>query len=243
MSSGSGVIVDYNAVTGSEISPIIDYVTWGPISQTITNIATTQVTYLYIDNNGALQQQSIPFTPQQYSTALPLGGVGHFDYANISAFGGARNTSYGQPEQLNQFVDAFGPLKINGYSLTGQAGSLRLSVGSGTSFVHGGFYDYQSDFPSLYDSTSVPTGSIVRCYVSSSNTVFDTNNGSLYTTINPGFYNNITTGVTSSLSNNIWTIQRVFSFAPTNTLYIYYGQSSYPTLTAALDGLSAGIIS
>ena len=239
VSSGSGIIIDYNATTGSEISPLIDYVTWGPITASVTNITSSQVTYLYIDNNGALQQQSQLFTPEQFQQYIPLGAVGHFDYANVSAFGGDVNTAYGQQTQTNNFIDAFGPLKINGYDLAGQSGNLSLSVGSGTTFVHGGFYTQNQDDPSIFNSTSQVTASIVRCYISSSTTIFDTNNGTLYTTINPGYYNNTTTGVTSSLSNNNWTIQRVFSFAPTNTLYVYYGQSVYSTFAGALDGLSA----
>ena len=243
ISSGSGIIVNYNASTGSEINPIINYVNWGPLTSSITNIATTQVTYLYIDSNGAAQQQSIPFTPQQYSNSLPLGAVGHFNYVSVSALAGIRSTAYGQPEQANQFIDAFGPLKIDGYSISAQPSSLRYSVGSGTSFIHGGFYDNDPNFPSIFDSNSAPTASIVRCYISGSQTVFDTNNGSLYTTINPGFYNDIITGVTSSISNNKWTIQRVFTYPPTNTTYVYYGQNVYDTLVGALDGLSSDTFS
>jgi len=239
VSSGSGIIVDYNATSGSEISPISTYVNWGPLTSSITNIASTQVTYIYINSNGNLIQQNTPFTPQQYSTTLPLGAVGHFNNQYITAFGAHRTTAYALSEQSNQFIDAFGPLKYNGYSLAGQANSLSLSVGSGTAFVHGGFYDYNPEFPSLFDSNAAITASIVRCYISSSQTVFDTNNNSYYTTINPGFYNDITTGVTSSLSNNNWSIQRVFSYPPTNTLYIYYGQNSYTTLVSALDGLAS----
>jgi hypothetical protein len=239
VSSGSGIIVDYGANTGSEISPIVDYVKWNAITSSVVNITSSQVTYLSIDDTGALQQQSIPFTPQQYYASIPLGAIGHFNYSNISAFGGHVATAYGQADQTNTFIDAFGPLKVSGYDLMGQSGNLALSVGSGQTFQHGGFYAYSQEFPSVYNSTSAVTASIVRCYISSSNTVFDTNNGTLYTTINPGYYNNITTGVTSSVSNNNWTIQRVFSFAPTNTLYVYYGQSIYATLASALDGLAA----
>jgi hypothetical protein len=239
VSSGSGIIVNHNANTSSEISPIVDYVQWDPITASITNITSSQVTYLYIDDNGALQQQSIPFTPQQYHEYIPLGAVGHFNQQSISAFGSAVRTAYDQGSQVGTFIDAFGPLKVNGYQLNGQTGSLSLSVGSGTTFAHGGFYEFDPEFPSIFSSPSAPTASIVRCFISGSKTVFDTNNGSLYTTINPGFVNNIITGVTSSLSNNNWTIQRVFSFAPTNTLYVYYGQSAYTTFAEALSEISA----
>ena len=44
VSPGSGIIADHNATTGSELSPMIEYVTWNAITQSITNIATQQVT-------------------------------------------------------------------------------------------------------------------------------------------------------------------------------------------------------
>jgi hypothetical protein len=39
VSPGSGIIADHNATTGSEVSPMIEYVTWNAITQSITNIA------------------------------------------------------------------------------------------------------------------------------------------------------------------------------------------------------------
>jgi hypothetical protein len=38
ITSGAGLIMDYNASTGSEAGPIANYVTWGPITQSIENI-------------------------------------------------------------------------------------------------------------------------------------------------------------------------------------------------------------
>jgi hypothetical protein len=237
VSSGSGIIVDYNANTGSEISPTVDYVTWNAITASITNITSSQVTYLYIDNNGGLVQQQTQFTPEQYEQYIPLGAVGHFNYTSSQAFGGAITTAYGQQPQVNNFIDAFGPLKLNGYILNGQIGSLRLSIGSGTSFVHGGFYEQNQNNPSTLVSNSAITASIVRCNTSGSQTVFNLNAGNFYTTVDPTKWDN--NGVLDTVNANNWSIQRVFSYAPTNTLYIYYGQSEYTTFTNALQFLAS----
>jgi hypothetical protein len=236
ISSGSGVIIDYNAVTGSEINPIIDYVQWNDITASITNITSSQVTYLLIDSNGALQQQNSLFTPQQFSESIPLGAVGHFDFANINAFGSYVNTAYGQGDQTNDFIDAFGPLKINGYGLTPIGATLGLSVGSGTSFIHGGFYKEDPNLPSIFDSTAATTASIVRCYTSGSTTVFDTNGGNFYTTIDPTQWDD--SGTLDGVGASNWSIQRVYSYPQTNTLYVYYGQETYGTFLNALQGLA-----
>jgi hypothetical protein len=240
VSPGSGIIADHNAATGSEVSPMIEYVTWNAITQSITNIASQQVTYLYIDNNGALQQQSTTFTSQQYHDYIPLGAAGHFDYTRVSAFGGAVQTAYDQVSQMSNFVDAFGPLKVSGYGITGQPGSLRLSVGSGISFIHGGFYENDPEFPSQITTPSVPTASFAYLYRSGSGVRFDTNGGNFYTSLRPQFYDP-GTGVTGSVSNNDWTIQRLYSDPNTGILYAYYGQTIYPDYLTAVAELSTDL--
>ena len=238
VSPGSGILVDHNAVTGSEIGPLVDYVTWGPITQSITNIATQQLTYIYIDDTGALQQQSTAFTSQQYHSSIPLGAVAHFNYNSIGSFGGSVQTSYDQVSQILTFVDAFGPLKISGYGITGQASSLQISVGSGVSFIHGGFYDNDPQFPSEIPTTSQLTASIVYVHRSGSGVKFDNNNNNYFTSLRPGFYDP-GTGTTSSVANNNWTIQRVFSEPKTGIVYVYYGQNVYTTYNEAVANVSS----
>ena len=237
VSPGSGIIAEHNATTGSEISPMIEYVTWNAITQSITNIATQQVTYLYIDNTGALQQQSTRFTSQQYHDYIPLGAVGHFDYTQVSAFGGGVQTAYDQISQISNFVDAFGPLKMSGYGLTGQAGSLRLSVGSGTSFIHGGFYQNNPEFPSQTTTPLQVTASLARVNRSGSVIEFDTNAGNFYTVVDPTKYDRDGDGTLANVGSGNWSIQRVFSDPKTGVLYVYYGQARYTSLLNALQFL------
>lgn len=237
VSPGSGIIAEHNATTGSEISPIINYVTWNAITQSISNIATKQVTYLYIDQNGDLQQQSTRFTSQQYHDYIPLGAVGHFDYTQVSAFGGAVQTAYDQISQTSNFIDAFGPLKISGYGLTGQAGTLQLSVGTGTSFIHGGFYQNDPEFPSQITTPSQATASLARINRSGSTIEFDTNGGNFYTVVDPTKYDRDGDGVLHSVGSGNWSIQRVFSDPKTGVLYVYYGQARYTSLLNALQYL------
>jgi hypothetical protein len=237
VSPGSGIIADHNATTGSEVSPMIEYVTWNAITQSITNIATQQVTYLYIDNTGTLQQQSTRFTSQQYHDYIPLGAVGHFDYTHVSAFGGSVKTAYDQISQISNFLDAFGPLKMSGYGLTGQPGSLRLSVGSGTSFIHGGFYQNNPEFPSQTTTSTQATASMVRVQRSGSVITFDTNNGNLYTVVDPTKYDETGDGTLANMGAGNWSIQRVFTDPKTGVLYVYYGQAKYTSLLNALQYL------
>jgi hypothetical protein len=239
VSSGSGLIVNHNISTGSEASPTITYIQWPSQSAAISGISTRQVTYLYLDNTGTIQQQTTPFTPEQYYQYIPLGAVGHFDYANVAAFGGAVTTHYNQIHQTNTFIDAFGPLKLSGYTITAQPASLRLSVGLGKGFIHGGFYKQNPTLPSVIDTTAVATASMARVYRSGSNgnIKFDTNGGAMYTVTDPSLYDN-GTGILAAVGNSQWTIQRVFTDPVTNTLYVYYGQNKYNTYLNAVAAIN-----
>jgi len=239
VSSGSGLIVNHNISTGSEASPTITYIQWPSQSAVISGISTRQVTYLYLDNTGTIQQQTTPFTPEQYYQYIPLGAVGHFDYANVAAFGGAVTTHYNQIHQTNTFIDAFGPLKLSGYTITAQPASLRLSVGLGKGFIHGGFYKQNPTLPSVIDTTAVATASMARVYRSGSNgnIKFDTNGGAMYTVADPSLYDN-GTGILAAVGNSQWTIQRVFTDPVTNTLYVYYGQNKYNTYLNAVAAIN-----
>jgi hypothetical protein len=239
VSSGSGLIVNHNVSTGSEASPTITYIQWPSQSAAISGISTRQVTYLYIDTTGTIQQQTTPFTPEQYYQYIPLGAVGHFDYANVTAFGGSVTTHYNQIQQTNTFIDAFGPLKLSGYTITAQPSSLRLSVGLGKGFIHGGFYKQNPKLPSVIDTTAVVTASMARVYRSGSNgnIKFDTNGGAMYTVTDPSLYDN-GTGILAAVGNSDWTIQRVFTDPVTNTLYVYYGQNKYDTYLNAVAAVN-----
>lgn len=243
ISSGSGIIVDYNANSLNESAPSITYVTWPNLSFIPTYLAVKQVTYISLDSSGAVVQSYTPFTRNDYYDSIVLGAVAHFDLANVTAFQGAALTVYGQPAQINTFIDAFGPLKLSGYELTAQPSSFKLSVGSGVSFIHGGFYDYDPTRPSTINTSAQATASLAYVYQNGSGGIyFDTNGGAFYTNVTSSLYDN-GTGTPASVSNNNWTIQRVYSDPRTGKLYIYYGRTVYATKADALAGLSSDTFS
>lgn len=235
---GAGLIVEHNASLTQEVSPIIKYVRWNDITSSITNISSSQNTFVYIDASGSLNQQLSFFTPSQYHDYIPLGRVSHYNFSSINNVINNLETTYDQNGQQSEFVRAFGPLKISGYTLSGQTGTLRINISGGECFNLGGFYQQNPELPSNYTMTTQNTASIVRVFRSGSggNYYFDNNGGSYYTTIDPTKYDSGTT--TGSVSNNNWTIQRVFVNPITGRAHVYYGQSVYTTLQNALQSLS-----
>ena len=128
VSSGSGIIVNYNATTGSEISPIISYVNW--VSQSVNlggRVTSSQATYVYVDSTGTVQTQDDTFfTNSQYAQSIPLGMVNHTGRDVITSVANNTYTVYGTSNQAFDFIETFGPLKVNGLTVSGQAGSLKL---------------------------------------------------------------------------------------------------------------------
>lgn len=238
LTSGSGVIVNHNAVTSSEINPIITYVNWNATTQSIANTG-SQNTYVYIDATGSLRQQTSFFTSEQYHELIPIGRVSHYgpNSSTITGVGNNMVTSYDQSSQLGEFVRAFGPLKVSGLTITPQPGSLRINIGSGTSFNLGGYYQYSPDLPSIYNSSTYLTSSIIRIHRSGSGYNFDNNGGSYYTEINPTQWDN-GSGTLQTVGNNNWTIQRVFVNPVSGRSHVYYAQSTYATYLDAIGAVS-----
>ncbi len=237
---GAGLIIDHNAITSSHNSTNPTYVQFGPITASAQYITSSQVTYLLIDSNGSLIQQTSPFTPQQYNEQFPLGYIFNLTTSSISSFADARVTTYGQSEQSNQFVRAFGPLKISGFDITPQTSSLRISIASGQAYRYGGFYSQNPTSPSIYDSTTIATGSLVRVYRDPGVTGgyrAATNAGVPYTVIDPTKYDN-GSGTLQTVSASQWTIQRVFQGVVNNLSYVYYGQNVYDNLSTALQSIT-----
>jgi len=237
ISSGSGIVVDHNANTVNESAATIKYVTWPNTSFTPTYINVRQVTYLAFDSSSNLIQDYEPFNSDDYVDKIILGAIGHFDLTNVTAFQGSALTAYAQQTQTNTFIDSFGPLKLTGYGITAQPSSFKLSVAAGTSFIHGGFYDYDPTRPSNISTVAQATASIAYVYRNGSGGIFfDTNGGAFYPNVTCSLYDD-GTGTPASVSNNNWTIQRVTCDPRTGKLYIYYGQNIYATLDDALTNL------
>ncbi len=235
VSSGSGVINNVNASTGSEVSPYFTYVNWNAYSASATYLTSSQNTYLYVDNAGTIHQQTAFFDQTQYEQAIPLGRVTHANYATITGAGSNVQTTYDSDSQQSAFIRAFGPIKVEGFTPSGQSGSLRINIGDGTAFNLGGFYPQDPNSPSHYTATTAFTSSIIRAYRTGSGIYQDNNNGSFYTVVDPTKYDN-GNGL-STITGGQYTIQRFFYNPVTKRTVIYYGQNTYNSIATALTNL------
>ena len=238
VSPGGGIVVNYNAATGSANAVVPTQVKWGPITSSATYLTSSQYSHLYIDENGDLQQQIEDFTTLQYLEKIPLGTLGHLTNAYIDAFGEEKQTTYAGPAQANQFIRAFGPLKQQGYDIAASGSSLSFSTSTGITFKLGGFYSKDPNNPSIYDTPALDSiGKTVRVYKSGSEFVGDINAGNFYDTIDPTKYDD-GSGTLVNISGSTTTVQRVFVGPTSERFYVYYGQETYDSLATAINKLA-----
>ena len=238
VSPGGGLVVNYNAETGSANAVSPTQVKWGPITSSATFLTSSQYSHIFIDENGDLQQQVEDFTTQQYLEKIPLGTLGHLTNTYIDAFGEEKQTTYAGPAQANQFIRAFGPLKQQGYDLSATTSTLEFNASSGITYKLGGFYSKDPNNPSVYDTPALnSTGKVVRVYQSGSEFIGDINAGNFYDTIDPTKYDD-GSGTLVNISGSTTTIQRVFIGPTSERFYVYYGQDTYDSVATALQNLT-----
>ena len=242
VSSGSGIIVNLNASLADNPYPTIQYVNWGNYtSQSLTYLTSSIQTYLGIDSNGSIIQQTTPWFNGEYNTSISIGTVLHQNQSTINGSITYPNVAYGYKQRTYDFIKAFGPLKLSGYTIV-PSSSLGLTVGSGTAFADGRNYQVDPNNPSYIVDPGTAVSKIFRYYQSGSSFVQDTNGGVGYTVIDPGNYNvnGTLTPVPGTGSNRRWSIQRVFWYpnSATKGIVVYYGNATYASSTDAIANIA-----
>lgn len=238
ISAGTGIVIDQRASANSEISPITHFVTWNNITASCQHITSSLATYVYIDTSGSLHQQDTFFTVNQYRDAIPIGMFNHTNKTSITSVANNVVTAYDDVNQTTNFIQAFGPLKLGGLSITPLGTTLGLQIEAGESYILGGFYQQDPNDSSHKITAQVTSPQIARVRRNGAGDfVVDNNNGSFYTTIDTDYWDD-GTGTLNSMSTGDWQIQRVFFNPFTTRCHVYYGQNTYTTLINALQYLA-----
>jgi len=235
LSSGSGIIVNLNASLTEDPYPTVRFINWDNFTnQTINNRTTAIQTYIGIDSNGQIIQQTNPWDNGQYNESISIGTVIHQNLSTVNATITYPNVAYGYKQRTYDFIKAFGPLKLSGYDLS-TSSSLGLTVGSGSAFADGRNYEINPNNPSYILDNGTAVSKIFRYYQSGSSFVQDTNAGAGYTGIDTTRYNLNGSGSLVSTSGGKYYAQRVFWYpnSATKGIVVYYGLTEYNSLDEA----------
>ena len=226
LTSGSGLIITYNASTGSDPYPTINFVSWPAyVSQSLFYTGSAQITYISVAGDGQIIQSPTAQTFAEFKDRIVIGRVLH---QSGSVTNGATNTpptAYGLATNTADFIRAIGPLKINGHFLAASGSSLSLTKSAGDSYVEGRNYSTDPNIPNIVLSAVDPAVTISKIYrehISGSQPVIDTGvAGAGYTAVDPTLYQDAN-GNLQTVGTD-FTVQRVFWFpkAVNRAFFVY----------------------
>jgi hypothetical protein len=246
ITSGSGLIVSFNAFTGSDPYPTINFVNFtGSSNIPLQYSASAQITYISLDSNGHVVQKTTPPTFSDFKSSIVIGRVLHQSGSVTNGTINTPPTAYGVNSNVADFVRAIGPLKINGHYLEASASATDLSLKktSGDSYVEGRNYSLNPNIPNIVLSANdlpVTVSKIFRQHMSGGNPVINTGIANAgYPVLDSTLYQDANGNLQTVGSAN-FSVQRIYWFprAVNGALFAYYGQTTYPNIDDAIAGIT-----
>lgn len=222
ISDGTGQIVDAD---GS-----YTLVSWsGESNRTPVALATHLISFVGVNSVGTIVEQTTPFTNTQRRTIIPLGVAVHVDKTTVDAVNNAQTTAFNTGAQLNDLVESIGFFNVTGNVISANGANLNLNKSAGSLYGVGVNYANDADNPNV---VTLPALTALSFQYRFSNG----DNGVTGTAFDPDNLDN-GAGGTTALTNNKWSIQRVYSFT-SNNVKIQRGVAEYATQDAAIAAIS-----
>ena len=238
IAAGDGIINDINKASGSDPHPEIKKISWSQQTITVSNLDsgnTQQLnSWIYVDANGAVQQQATAFTDAQKRNNITIGSAIHTEgvLKFVKTF---PITAYDNTSQINEFANIFGPLKKSGHKVTANGANLSINRAAGVAFALGRNYAADPENPSTV-SDSAKTQCVIHRYYRNNSGGFvldDGPSGNGYTVLDPTKYDN-GSGTLQNVTSTKFAAQRLFYFPGTpNIVVSYYGHNVYDSLLDA----------
>jgi hypothetical protein len=219
--SGNGIIVN-------ELGDITDVSWTDKIDITPTNIATNTITYVGLDSNGGVVEQTTPFTPTQYRTIISLGMLIHNDLTDINTISNEQHVTFNTMSSVYDGFKSLGFFNVMGNVFGANGANLSIDKTAGSIFKMGSNYDTDINNPHQRTLLAL-TGPTFR---------YQFNDGTLgpeVTSIDPDNLDDGSGGLVG-ISNNRWSVQRIYSFA-SNIVKIQRGVAEFTTLDSAVNGI------
>jgi hypothetical protein len=237
ITAGRGQIHASGSTYTRDPLPTLNYVSWsGQTGITVTNLATSDTTWLYIDGSGVLNQRTEYYTDDQIENTIIIGQLVHPSRTFINLSRTNPNVAYATDKQYEQFIRAFGPIKVSGHTITANGANLKLNRSSGKAFSLGRNWINNTDDPSVVSDAARTDCIFYRYYRGATVGTFVTVPNQ--TVIDPAYYDN-GSGVLQAVPGGKYTIQRIFYYPNTPTLLgVYYGRNTYVSLAEAAANLN-----
>ena len=223
-------ITDGKGVVANNTVDPVTYtaVTWtGKTGITATQIASGLVSYVAIDNAGNIVQQLANFTNTQERQYIVLGSLVHVNLTSLDAVNQFGHTIISPLNQLSDLMVALGQFNISGNLFSANGSNLSINKSVGTVHSHGANWGINTSDPNTLSLAALTAPSFQYRFSTGTN-------GATGTSINPDIWD--VAGVSTAVSTNRWTTQRIFSFV-SNNIKIQPGQTEYQSLADAKAAL------
>ncbi len=231
ITAGNGIIVDNYTDPNN---PTYTLVSWTAFTAITDLTLTSEHTYIGINSSGGIVQQTNQFTRDQLRDIISIGRLIHNNGIIISV-AHYQNYIADTYSQLRDLSNSIGIINNSGnvYSFNGT--NLLLNKSTGECFRMGGNYSNSKKDPNVITNVAL-TGLTFRYRYQNGSGGFTTSATS--TSIIPGKYDN-GTGTLGTVSNNKWTIQRIYFDPDTSadSTLVFYGPAIYNSQSSALSNI------
>lgn len=203
---------------------------YGGLPRTPTYLTTANATYVGAFN-GAVVQQTTPFTPTQRRTIIPLGIVVHSNRTTINAVNNLPDVAVSGLSQFNDLLDGLKGFNAYGNKFSPNGANLSINKSIGAKFQRGINFENDTLNPHLKVLPALVSPSTIRYRTSTREESVDTNVVLL---------NYEVAGTANAIPGGRFSIQRIFLF-PSNLVRIQYGQTTYASMQLAQQALLSEI--
>lgn len=222
---GSGVGYIYNNYNDPNNPQFTKIEYSGATNVNLTYLNTNLVTYLAIDVNHNIIQQTSPYTFDQRRQYILIGAAIHTDKTIVNAVNNLPDVILDSHNQFNDLLDSLKNFNYSGNVIGANGANLSINKSAGKMFKRGVNFNIDNKNPHLITLAGLIAPSNIRYRLSDSTEYSNTN------VIDPNYYENPLT-VRTIVDNNKFTVQRIFIF-PSNLIRIQYGQTMYASMADA----------
>ena len=226
ISDGFGFIVDYYT---NPAVPSFKKITWTGLTNIEVTVFSGNVSRIYIDAAGAVQQQATNYTDAQRRDILTIGGAATTDGVNVTNINQSQELALGIGHTVYDLINALGDLNLSGNDFSAASTDMTIQKSAGTTFGRMTNYDNSNKTPNDHlDIADNPMGFFYVYQDGSGGTTFVPSQ----TDIDPDQYDD-GTGTLASVPNSRWTIQRIHYYSGPHAALIQYGQTIYSSQAEA----------
>jgi hypothetical protein len=226
IAAGTGYIVDLT----DPLSPILVPTSFdGATAVVLTYRTTNNITYLAVNSDEEVVQQTTPFTASQRRELMIIGAAIHSNLSTVNAVNNLPDVALNVTAQLNDLLDSLKEFNNSGNLFSANGANLSINKSAGTVFKKGSNFGTDPSNPHVITTGALVAPDTIRYRLRDgteySNTAF----------VDPDYYD--LAGVRTAVGNNQWSIQHITLFT-SNLVRIQYGQATYSSKAAAIQAIS-----